>query len=66
MLISNVAKYYTAQEVASILGISKQTLIRYEKKGVFPKSKRNLINGWREYTFNHVQRLSEILGRATV
>jgi len=27
-------KFFIAQEVAQILGISKQTLFRYEKKGI--------------------------------
>ncbi len=56
-------KYFTAQEVASKLGISKQTLLRYEKKGVFPKPRRNLVNGWREYTDYDIKRMRKILGR---
>ncbi len=56
-------KYFSAQEVAKILGISKQTLLRYEKKGVFPKPRRNLVNGWREYTLEDIRALKKILGR---
>ncbi len=56
-------KYYNAQEVAKELGISKQTLLRYEKRGVFPKPKRNLVNGWREYTVADLTKLKKILGR---
>lgn len=56
--------YFNAQEVAKILGISKQTLIRYEKKGVFPESRRNPVNQWREYTESDLTRLKTILGRA--
>ncbi len=56
-------KYFYAKQVAEILGISKQTLLRYEKKGVFPKPKRNTVNGWREYTEHDVERLKKILGR---
>ncbi|OQX86727.1 MAG: hypothetical protein B6D55_05400 [Candidatus Omnitrophica bacterium 4484_70.2] len=56
-------KYFSAQEVAKILGISKQTLLRYEKKGIFPKPRRNLVNGWREYTIEDVRQLKKILGR---
>jgi DNA-binding transcriptional MerR regulator len=55
--------YLNAQEVAPRLGISKQTLIRYEIKGVFPSAKRNAVNKWREYTENDVIRLKSILGR---
>jgi DNA-binding transcriptional MerR regulator len=39
-----------AKQVAEKLGISKQTLFRYEKKGILPKARRNLINHWRQYT----------------
>ena len=56
-------KYYSAKEVAEILGISRQTLIRYEKKGIFPKPKRNRINHWREYTKADLEKLKNILGR---
>ncbi len=56
-------KYFSVQEVAKILGISKQTLLRYEKKGIFPKPRRNLVNGWREYTLEDIRRLKKILGR---
>lgn len=56
-------KYYSATEVAKILGISKQTLIRYEGKKIFPKAKRNAVNKWREYTLRDIKTLRIILGR---
>ena len=56
-------KYFTPQEVAKALGISKQTLLRYEKKGIFPKPKRNLVNRWREYTYSELIKFKKILGR---
>ena len=56
-------KYYSATEAAQFLGISKQTLIRYENKRVFPKPKRNALNGWREYTEDEIKRLKTIMGR---
>ena len=55
--------YLGAQEVAKELGISKQTLLRYEKKGVFPQSRRNLVNKWREYTDSDIVKMRRILGR---
>ena len=55
--------YFTPTEVARQLGISKQTLIRYERKRIFPKSRRNKVNDWREYTEEDVMRLRKILGR---
>ena len=56
-------RFYKAQEVAALLGISKQTLVRYEKKGVFPQSRRNRINKWREFTEEDVRKMRSILGR---
>lgn len=56
-------RYLVANEVAMALGISKQTLIRYEKKGVFPRPKRNRLNKWREYTPKDLQVLKKIMGR---
>ena len=50
------------KDVADILGISKRTLFRYEKKGIFPKPRRNLINSWRKYTEDDIKKLKQILG----
>jgi prepilin-type N-terminal cleavage/methylation domain-containing protein len=47
--------------VAQKLGISKQTLVRYEKKGILPKSPRNHINSWRQYSEEDVRRMKLIL-----
>lgn len=55
--------YYSALEVAGLLGISKQTLMRYEKGKIFPKPRRNPINNRREYTLEDVQRLKKVLKR---
>jgi len=51
----------TTQQVAEKLNISKQTLFRYEKKGIFPKARRNLINRWRQYTEDDLKKLKEII-----
>jgi DNA-binding transcriptional MerR regulator len=56
-------RYYSANEVARLLSISKQTLVRYESKGIFPAARRNSINGWREYTINEINHLRKIIGR---
>ncbi|HAH21344.1 MAG TPA: hypothetical protein DCL49_10635 [Candidatus Omnitrophica bacterium] len=55
-------RFLTTQEVVERLGISKQTLFRYEKKGIFPKPKRNLINRWRCYTQEDIVKLKKIIG----
>jgi len=57
-------RYLTVQQVAESLGISRQTLLRYEKMGVFPKSRRNVVNGWREYAESDLEKLKGILGRS--
>lgn len=54
-------KFFTAKQVAERLGISKQTLFRYEKRGIFPKARRSLINRWRQYTEEDLKRLIEII-----
>ena len=56
-------KYFTVTEAASALGISKQTLLRYEARGVFPKAHRNRLNRWREYTAGDIQELQKLMGR---
>lgn len=56
-------KYYSANEVARLLSISKQTLVRYESKEIFPRARRNKVNGWREYTINEIHHLRKIMGR---
>ncbi|MDD5617587.1 MAG: MerR family transcriptional regulator [Candidatus Omnitrophica bacterium] len=56
-------EYFSANEAAQALGISKQTLLRYEKKKIFPKAKRHLINKRREYTASEIETLKKIIGR---
>ncbi|MCX5713824.1 MAG: MerR family transcriptional regulator [Candidatus Omnitrophica bacterium] len=55
--------YLSTQEVAKVLGISKQTLLRYEKRKIFPKPKRNLINKRREYSIQDIEKLKTLIGR---
>lgn len=54
-------EFFTTWQVARELGISKQTLFRYEKQKVFPNPRRNLINRWRQYTQEDIKKLKEIL-----
>lgn len=56
--------YYGTQQVARMLGISKQTLLRYEKRKIFPPAKRNPINKRREYSRLELSKLKKILGRS--
>ena len=64
-MLLRTEKYFSVWEVAKLLGISKQTLIRYENREIFPKPRRNYVNKWREYTLQDVKKLKEILGRDT-
>lgn len=57
-------RYYSVEKAAQLLGISKQTLIRYENKSLFPNPRRNALNGWREYTEEDIKKLRVIMGRA--
>ncbi|MDD5005095.1 MAG: MerR family transcriptional regulator [Candidatus Omnitrophica bacterium] len=56
-------EYFSANEAAQALGISKQTLLRYEKKKIFPKAKRSPINKRREYTASDIELFRKIMGR---
>ena len=56
-------RYYSVNEVARLLSISKQTLVRYESKGIFPRAQRNKVNHWREYTINEINHLRKLIGR---
>ena len=60
--VSMQKAFFTTQEAASMLGISKQTLLRYEKKRIFPHTRRNPINKRREYSMNEIVKLKTILG----
>jgi len=60
--VSKEKTYLTANETAAALGISKQTLLRYEQRGIFPRASRNQVNRWREYTSQDLQALQKILG----
>ena len=56
-----IKKKYNIQEVADILGVYKGTVKNYERKKIFPRPKRNAINGYREYTEEDVQVLRRII-----
>lgn len=59
--ILSIKKRYNIQEVANILGIYKGTIKNYERKRIFPKPRRNPINGYREYGEEDVAVLKRIL-----
>ncbi len=61
LMVEQGRKKYNVQEVADTLGIYRGTVINYEKKGIFPKPRRNPINKYREYTQEEVDRLRRVL-----
>ncbi len=62
-MVERINEYFSANEAAQALGISKQTLLRYEKKKILPRAKRNLINRRREYTASDIESLKRLIGR---
>lgn len=54
-------KIFRARQAAVKIGISKQSLLRYEKIGLVPKQRRNCINSWREYTQDDIENIKRIL-----
>jgi DNA-binding transcriptional MerR regulator len=60
-MIVRGARKFTVQQVADILGLYRGTVLNYEKKGIFPPSRRNPINGYREYTEEDIDTLRKIL-----
>ncbi|MCP4650035.1 MAG: MerR family DNA-binding transcriptional regulator [PVC group bacterium] len=57
-------RFFSIGEVAQRLGISVQTIRRYEKLGKFPEPRRNKVNNRREYTQNDIIKRLKILGRS--
>jgi len=59
--LTPIQKKFNIQEVADILGIYKGTIKNYETRKIFPQSKRNPINEYREYTEEDIEQLKKIL-----
>ena len=60
---AGAVRFYSSAEVAHLLGISKRTLLRYEKRGLVPKAHRNYLNGWRQYDDESIDMLRRLMGR---
>ncbi len=56
-----VKKTFTSGELAKLCGISKQTLIFYDRQGIFKPKNVNLQNGYRYYTADQLETLDSIL-----
>ena len=57
-----VKPFYSSKEVADILGVSKLTLLRWEKRGEVPQARRDM-HAYRIYTYEDILKLQEITGR---
>jgi len=55
----NGQTYYRTGEVCRIVGISKSTLFRWLKDGMFSKSERRDRRGWRLFTRDEIDRLNK-------
>ena len=56
---NNRGPYYSTSELAKLIGVSKNTLIRWEDEGVIPKPLRD-GRGWRVWTKDTLERIIEI------
>ena len=54
-------KYYRPHQAARMLGISKQTLIRWEKEKRIPPTKRDYLN-YRAYTEQDIEKIRSTMG----
>lgn len=54
--------YYNPHQAANLIGISKQTLIRWEKKKKIPLAKRNHLNQHRVYTTEDIEKIKQLMG----
>ena len=52
-------KTYTFGQVCEMTGKSKYTLVRWEKRGIFPRPKRRASTKARIFTDEHVQKIKE-------
>ncbi len=55
--------FYNANQAAKIIGISKGTLLRYERLRKIPSALRNPINRWRQYRTQDIKKIIKLLGR---
>lgn len=56
-VIVNGCTYYRTAEACRMVGISKNTLFRWLKEGVFGEAEHRDRRGWRLFTVDEVDRL---------
>ena len=62
-IIINGKRYYRTSEVCKVLGIFKNTLYNWEKKGKIPRAHRDPMSNWRLYSKQDIDRIKRISGR---
>jgi len=60
MTLKNTKNYYLAQSVADKFGISKKTLLGWEKDGKISKPPKDW-RGWRMYGENHIREIRAVI-----
>lgn len=53
----NGEKYYRTAEVCRIVGISRSTLFRWLRRGIFPEARNVDRRGWRLFTNDELEKL---------
>ncbi len=60
MPLKNNKNYYLSQNVADKFGISKKTLLGWEKDGKISKPPKDW-RGWRMYGENHISEIKKVI-----
>jgi len=56
-------RYYRISEVCKMLGIFKNTLYNWERKGKIPKAYRDPMSKWRLYSEKDIEEIRKTSGR---
>ena len=62
----NEQTYYRTSEVCQIVSISKNTLFRWLKQGIFSEAERRDRRGWRLFTEAEINRLKAEANRINI
>jgi DNA-binding transcriptional MerR regulator len=62
-VIRSGKKYWTVSGICAKLGIFKNTLYNWERKGKIPKAYRDPMSGWRLYSQKDLERIKKLSGR---
>jgi len=62
-IIVNGKRLYRVSEVCRMLGIFKNTLYNWERKGKIPKAHRDPMSNWRLYSKKDIETIKRISGR---